>query len=75
MIKYHFNNKYQEIFVMLMLSFTGLNALTIFNTIPLAIQKTFIFDVIDLTLIFLAISFLIAGSIEQYLKNRRRINR
>ncbi|AGO60637.1 hypothetical protein ACLIKE_04145 [Ferroplasma acidiphilum] len=75
MIKYHFNNKYQEIFVMLMLSFTGLNALTIFNTIPLSIQKTFIFDVIDLTLIFLAISFLIAGSIEQYLKNRRRINR
>lgn len=75
MIKYHFNNKYQEIFVMLMLSFTGLNALTIFNTIPLTIQKTFIFDVIDLTLIFLAISFLIAGSIEQYLKNRRRINR
>ncbi|WP_276935135.1 hypothetical protein [Ferroplasma acidiphilum] len=75
MIKYHFNNKYQEIFVILMLSFTGLNALTIFNTIPLSIQKTFIFDVIDLTLIFLAISFLIAGSIEQYLKNRRRINR
>ena len=74
MIKYHFNNKYQEIFVMLMLSFTGLNALTIFNTIPLSIQKTFIFDVIDLTLIFLAISFLIAGSIEQYLKNRRRRN-
>ena len=75
MIKYHFNNIYQEIFVILMLSFTGLNALTIFNTIPLSIQKTFIFDVIDLTLIFLAISFLIAGSIEQYLKNRRRINR
>jgi len=57
-----------------MLSFTGLNALTIFNTIPLTIQKTFIFDVIDLTLIFLAIAFLIAGSIGQYLKNRRRIN-
>ncbi len=67
-------NKCQKIGLIFALSSTGLNAFMIFNTIPLSVQRTFIFEVMDLTLMPLFISFYLAGSIKQYIKNRRDIN-